>query len=434
MTQKKVRFVAPVRSQPTLEVFDAEDWLADNHPARLVWAFVETLDLTEFYERIESVEGGAGRPASDPRVLLALWLLAILDGIGSARALERRVESDLAYRWLAGGVPVNYHTLSDFRRCNTSRLETLMSRSLAALIAEGLVDLDEVLIDGTKVKAAAGRGSYRTREGLEKHEQRVRERIAALRKELDDSPERASKRRRAARERAARERIERIEKARSALDKADAERARRSKRASRKEKEKAAKKPPEASTTDGEARKMRFANGAIAPGYNVQLATTTDGFILAPLASDKRSDAGLLPVMVARVEAIIGRAPKRVLADTSYAVADDIVALAGRAIDPVEIYASPRPDKKDMKPESVRRRARRQEKEPDELKAWRTRMASEDGKATYKRRSRIETTNAHLHNRNIGPLHVIGQATVQAVTYLHALAHNLANAARLRTA
>ena len=434
MTHKKVRFVAPVRAQPTLEVFDAEDWLADDHPARLVWAFVEMLDLTEFYDLIEAVEGGAGRPASDPRVLLALWLLAILDGIGSARALERRVASDLAYRWLAGGVPVNYHTLSDFRRSHTARLETLMCRSLAALIAEGLVTLDEVLVDGTKVKVAAGRKSYRTRDGLERHERRVRERITVLGQELDDAPEQASKRRRAARERAARERLQRIEQARAALDKADAERARRAKRASRKEKEKAARKPPEASTTDGQARKMRFASGAIAPGYNVQLATTPDGFILAPLASDKRSDAGLLAVMVARVAALTGLAPKRVLADASYAVADDIVALAGRAIDPVEIYASPRPEKADMRPENVRRRARRRAQEPDAIKAWRARMASEAGQAIYKKRKRIETTNAHLHNRNIGPLRVIGQATVQAVTYLHALAHNLANAARLRAA
>jgi transposase len=88
----------------------------------LVW---RSLDLSELYDRVKSREGAAGRPAADPSVLVALWLYATVEGVGSARALERLAESDLAYRWLAGGVPVNYHGLADFRVGHVEVLDRL---------------------------------------------------------------------------------------------------------------------------------------------------------------------------------------------------------------------------------------------------------------------------------------------------------------------
>jgi transposase len=129
----------------------------------MVWAFVEGLDLAPLYDLIQSREGEAGRPAADPAVLLALWLYATLEGVGSARELARLCERDVAYRWLCGGVPVNYHGLADFRVDHGDFLDQLLSQSVAALLVEGLIDLDEVTIDGTKVKASAGKGLVRRR-------------------------------------------------------------------------------------------------------------------------------------------------------------------------------------------------------------------------------------------------------------------------------
>jgi transposase len=142
---------------------DLEGLLPADHRARLVWSFVESLDLSQLYDRVLSREGEAGRPAADPAVLLSLWLCATIEGVGSARELERLAQSDAVYRWLAGGVPLNYHGLADFRVDGAEVLDRLLTQSVTALIAEGLISLDEIAVDGTKVRANASRKSFRTK-------------------------------------------------------------------------------------------------------------------------------------------------------------------------------------------------------------------------------------------------------------------------------
>ena len=149
------RVVRPDRSQIRWDMIDLEALLADDHRVRIVWSFVESLDLAALYDAIGSREGEAGRPAADPRVLLALWLYATVEGVGSARELDRLAGRDLGYRWLAGGVPLNYHGLADFRVDHVALLDRLLSESVTALVAEGLVSLAEITIDGTKVRTPA---------------------------------------------------------------------------------------------------------------------------------------------------------------------------------------------------------------------------------------------------------------------------------------
>src|SRR5271154_6033772 len=198
------RVIRPDRAQTRWDFVDLEGLLPADHRARVVWGFVERLDLTSLYSAVGSREGAAGRPAADPAVLLALWLYGTVEGVGSARALERLVERDLAYRWLAGGVPVNYHGLADFRVDHVAILDQLLSESVTALIAEGLVSLDEITVDGTKVRASASKNSFKSEGYLARLEAAVDERLAALKAELAIDPAAGSLRRRAARERAAR--------------------------------------------------------------------------------------------------------------------------------------------------------------------------------------------------------------------------------------
>ena len=122
------RIIKADRSQLSWDLIDLDAWLAADHRARIVWAFVETLDLGEFYSKIKARGSDPGRPTADPKVLLSLWLLATIEGIGSARALERLTKRDLAYRWLAGGVPLNYHGLSDFRTGHADVLDILVGK------------------------------------------------------------------------------------------------------------------------------------------------------------------------------------------------------------------------------------------------------------------------------------------------------------------
>src|SRR6267154_3586988 len=183
-TMAEARVVRPDRRQLRWDMIDLEGLLPADHRARLVWSFVESLDLSPLYDQVLSREGEAGRPAADPTVLLSLWLYATIEGVGSARELERLAQSDAAYRWLAGGVPVNYHGLADFRVEQVDVLDRLLTQSVTALIAEGLISLDEIAVDGTKVRANASKGSFRTGEKLLKIEAAAGERLAALKQEL----------------------------------------------------------------------------------------------------------------------------------------------------------------------------------------------------------------------------------------------------------
>lgn len=421
------RVVTAVRNQTSFELIDLENWLPDDHLARAVVDFIGQLDLSAFYAAIEAREGEAGRPALDPAVLLALWLHATLDGVGSARAIVRLTEGDLAYRWLRGGMDLNYHTLSDFRVERAELIDDLLTRSLASFLAEGLIGLDEVILDGTKVKASASRNSFKTREGLEKAEEAAREHMARLKAEIAADPGSCLKRRQAAREKAVRERLDRIAGAKAQHDRIEAERKSRGGRDGKKE-----PAEPKASTTDPQARTMRFADGSRGPGYNIQIATTCGpGFILAIRATDRRNDTDLASMMAGEIEQRLGRRPGAIIADQGYASAADIVAL-GACEPPVAFYTPLPKERDDIRPGSLRRRAKRLEKEPDALKEWRKLMATEEGEAKMKKRKRIELTNAHVKAKGLARLVLRGLAKVQATAVLAAIAHNLREALRVR--
>lgn len=427
------RVLRPNRSQLSWDLVDLDAWLPGDHRARLVWAFVEGLDLGPLYEAIRSQEGSAGRPAADPAVLMALWLYATMEGIGSARELARLVERDLGFRWLAGGVPVNHHGLSDFRTGHTALLDRLLTESVTALIAEGLVSLDEIAVDGTKVRADAGAGSFRTGARLDRVEAAVARRLAALKEEVERDPGGLSRRRVAARERACRETLERAARARAALARLAAEKARRTISHPRDETKK--KADPEASLTDPEARRMRFADGAVRAAYNMQVAAAPgSGVVVAVMATDRRNDAALASPVVEAIARKYGRAPDRLLVDTNYATNADIAALASRPEGAVTVYAPPPPEREAVKPASAAHRAYRRSREPAAIRQWRDRMDSEEGQSVFKRRRRIELVHAHTKARGFDRIGLRGLAKAQVVALWHALAHNLLAGHRLRTA
>lgn len=431
--QGNARVVRPDRSQLHWDMVDLEGLLAMDHRARMVWAFVESLNLRAFYDLVKAREGEAGRPAADPAVLIALWLYATLEGVGSARELERLCERDIAYRWLCGGVPVNYHGLSDFRVGHGDLLDRLLTESVAAMLAEGLVNLDEIVIDGTKVKASAGKGSFVGEDGLAKAERIAAERITQLKAEIDGDPGASARRKRAAEERAAREVATRAAKARAALDRLKAEKQERAKTHVKAETKKGA---PRVSLTDPEARWMRFADGSVKAGYNIPVAATGEGLVLAVTATDRRNDAGLALPMIDDLERRYGRAPKRVLLDTNLATAEDIVALANRQQGQVLVYAPPPKERDDVKPATLKRRMVARAKEPEPLKEWRNRMASPEAQTVYRRRRRIELVNAHIKNRGFDRLNLRGLLKAKIAALWHALAHNILviNRTRLATA
>jgi transposase len=416
-------------------MIDLDSLLPLDHRARVVWRFVETLDLSPLYEAIRAREGEPGRPAADPAVLLALWLFATVEGVGSARELERLTGRDVAYRWLAGGVPVNYHGLSDFRVDHTEMLDTLLRDSVTALIAEGVISLEEIVVDGTKIRANAGRGSFKTAKTLDKVATAVARRLAALKAEVAGEAgadtAASSRRHQAAQERAAREVGERATRARETLRRLEEQRAKRRKTHAKDEAQRTAE--TSVSLSDPEARRMRFADGAVRAGYNAQIAADAGaGIIVAIEMTDRRNDAGLAGPMVDQIARRYGAVPKRLLVDTNYATAADIAALAEHPTGTVTVFAPPPIEREDVKPETLARRAKQRAAEPDAVRAWRTRMTTPAAATVYRRRKLIERINAECKNHGFGAMLVRGLRKVQAVALWHALAHNLIAAHRLR--
>ncbi len=394
---------------------DLDGTLPLDHRARLVWEYVEGLDLRELYDLVQAVEGKAGRPAADPRVYLALWLYATIEGVGSARALDRLTEEHDAYRWLRGGVPVNYHTLADFRVAHEALLDRLLTASVAALMTAGLVTLQRVAQDGMRVRASAGAASFRRKPTLEECLEDAEEQVEALRKELDDDPAATSRRLKAARERAAKERVERVQEALKQLPEVEAKKDAKSKDKAR------------VSTTDPDARVMKMGDGGFRPAYNVQFATDTAAQVIAGVDVDNSgSDQGHMPPMIEQLKERYDHVPQEVLVDGGFTKLDDIEKVTKERN--VTVYA----------PVSKPKDKTRDPHEPlpgdsPVIAAWRQRMGTDEAKEIYKERaSTAECVNAAARNRGLRQFVVRGLRKVRTVVLWYALAHNLLRMLALR--
>ena len=313
------------------------------------------------------------------------------------------------------------------RREHAALLDRLLTQSVTGLIAEKLISLEELAIDGTKVRACAGRGSMSKRKRLERIEKAVAERVAELKSELDNDPAEPERRRKRRALQAAEERARRVERAQQKLAELVPQQAERAKTHA---KEEAEKGEPRVSVSDPEARLMRLADGAVAPGWNVQVATS-NGFIVGIDPTDRRNDSGLAPGLVETIAERCSRVPQRLLADTTAMTREDIVKLAERHPD-LTVYSPPPPERTEVTAETLRKRRWRRRHEPSAVQAWRARMASEKGQEIYRRRKLTERAHGIIKNRGMSRFLVHGREKVRAVCVLQALALNLCWANTLR--
>jgi transposase len=409
------------RQQVQWQPMDLDGLLGEEHAARLVWEFVQELDLSVLYGDIRAVEGHAGQSAIDPRLLMALWLYATLEGVGSARALDRLCQEHVAYLWILGGVTVNYHTLAEFRVSQGEVLNQLLSESVASLMAEGLVSLERTAQDGVRVRASAGGKSFRQRAKLEDCLHEAEAEVERLRAELEVDPGASSRRQRAARERARRERVARV---RQALKQMEALEERRGKSTCKGSQHKATR----ASTTDPEACIMKMADGGFRPGYNVQMDVETEGRLIVGVGvTNAGADQGQMASMVEQEQQRYGQAAGEHLVDGGFATHRDIQEVAAKG---VVVYA-PVPEARVVtKPPHGPPEA-----PPAAVIAWRKRMETEEAQAIYKQRaSTVEWVNAMLRNRGLQQFTVRGLEKVKAVVLWFCLLHNLLIRHKLRQA
>ena len=308
------------RQQMSWRAVDVERLIGDDHPARAIWTLVGRLDLRSFYDRIESSAEEGGRPAFDPQLLISLWVYAYSQGIGSAREVGRRCEYDPAFQWLTGLEEVNYHTLADFRVEKQQELDELFTQVLAALSKEGLITLEQVMQDGTKIKALASTRSYHPARTIREHLQRARQHVAEM---GDPRNEETSPRTKQAHERARREQQERLENALEELEKLQ----------EHKSGEKA-KNEARVSTGDPQARVMHHSDGGLTLSYNAQIsADAAHGLIVEASVTQEANDCAQLLPAVERVEERLKKKLRQMVADGGYTTRDNIEKMAERKTD-----------------------------------------------------------------------------------------------------
>ena len=315
MSDLKIRPVN--RTQYFMETANLEEMAAEDDPARAIWAFVEQLDLTSYYNKIKSKINEAGSPAYNPKVLLAMWIYAYSQGISSAREVEKLSKEIKAWRWLCGDQPINYHTLSDFRVRHKEELDEIFTNSLGVLSAEGLITLERITQDGTKIRANAGIDTFRSEEKLRAHLKTAREQVELL---SNPASELTTKRISKARERAVVERRQKLEQAMQEYEKLQIKQKKKGK--------------IRVSTTDPDSRVMKQSNGGYNPSYNAQIGVdTANKIIVGKHTTSNCEDTKELEPMIEGINERLGKYPEQVITDGGYNTYPNITMVAEKDID-----------------------------------------------------------------------------------------------------
>ena len=408
---EEVRLREPDRKQLILQTMDCRALIGAEHPARAIWRVLEGLDLSRFYAPIKARENAPGRDASDPRMLLALWLYGLSAGVNSAREIARLSTAHAAYRWICAGVSINYHTLSDFRSRHGAALDELFTQVLGLLLDQHLITLYRVAQDGTRVRASAGAASFRRKTRLKACMRVARAHLERLNAEAAQDPTQGSARQRAAELRAAREYEERCQRALAQAAKLGAHKAE-------------AKNHPQRttatrlSTTDPEARVMKLADGGFRPAYNLQFATDTASRIIVGVGACNAGTEQLAP-MLDQIERRTAAVPGQHLADGGYL---NFAAVERAAARGVKVFVPPRENRTyHIDPLTP------QPRDSAAIAEYRKRMGSAEGKRIYlERAATAETVNADLKTwRGLDRLLVRGISKVLIVATWSALVYNL---------
>jgi transposase len=404
------RIRRPQRHQVLLRPCSLDELIPAQHQVRTLWALVQQLDLSGFSVELKACGSAPGRPATDPSLLVSLWLWAATQGIGSARELARLCDSQDSYIWLCGGVKVNHHTLSDFRVKHGQALDDLFSEVLALMLQRRLVHVKRISQDGVRIRAGAGSKSFKGEEKILAALEQARQQVEQLKHQINDPAKSQSRREQAAKERAAHDRQRRVEEALAHLPELQ--------EMKRKQHGNKSKQPARVSLTDPEARIMKMGDGGFRPAYNVQVVSDTESrAILAVDVCNEGTDQHQSEPLRQQVEQRTGQHVAEHLIDGGYVKLEAI----GRAEEAgVKIYAPPRPCK-GRDPSAALK------KDTPATLQWRQRMQTEEAKKIYRQRAATsETVNADLRcYRGLSSFAVRGLQKARCVALWSALAYNL---------
>ena len=420
-SHSKARLLYANRKQIEMKMGCLDDLLPTDHPARCIWEYLEGIDLSKSINTVKSIEGCAGRPAIDPKILTALWLYATVEGIGSAYVLTQYTKEHIAFQWICGDVRVERRTISQFRIDNGELFDDLLAQGIAILVKAGVVTLEEIAQDGLRVRASAGRGSFRKEASIDELHALAKERINELKNELDADPSSCKRRQEADKNRGAQDRLDRIAKAkaefRNYAEQADEVRKRHKKKVMTDEE----KKEVRVSSTDPEARIMKMPDGGFRPAYNFQVAVDTKETIIVGMdVVNAGSDGGQMLRMYERIKARLGKSPENYLSDGGFKNKADVDQMTR---DGCTIFM---PVQERSKRGIVKNPYEPKPNESEEMGQLRMRMGQESAKKAYKRRaSTVELVNANLRMMDLYQVTVRGMEKVRGVANMFAATYNI---------
>lgn len=402
-----IRFNKAERHQYEFRDICLDELVADDHQVRSVWSYVCSLDLSKFHANYQAVAGQVGRNPVDPRILLTIWLYATIEGITSGRRLARLCERDAIYMWICGHVGVNYNLLNEFRVQHVEALQGLMSQTIAVLQLHGLIDFKRISQDGVRVRANAGKSSFRKKATLEDLLKRASAEVEKVLTSSDDAT--SSEQQKAAQVHAALDRERRLEEALQQHADLSAQREKR---------KKGDGETTRTSTTDPDARNMKMADGGFRPAFNVQAGTLNDSRIIVGIeVTNEGTDSGQMEPMLDQIEANFGERPQEILADGGYNSKEDVTAVEASQ---TKVYSPVRKARKSVKDPHERRPG-----DSDEVANWRQRMKTDAAKEIYQERcSTAEFPFARFRNHGLYQFPVRGIKKAKAISLWHALVHN----------
>ncbi len=418
-TQRKIRRAS--RNQIEMIASSLDDMIPDDHPVKAIWAYIDNLDLSKALLKIESYEGCVGRSAIDPKILVALWLYATVEGIGSARVLARYTREHLAFKWICGNVEIERRTISDFRVKHGDLFENLLAQGIAILIHAEEITLKEIAHDGLRVKADTSKKSFHRKQTIQQSYKEAKERLALLKKEIEEEPNKFNEREKATKQRVAKERVEKLKAAQENLNKMLEESDLNRKKHKKKVLNKEEKEEIRVSTIEPEARKMKMPDGSFHPAYNFQFAVDTFKTIIVGVdVVQAGTDGGQMLPMYKKIKTQYGITPERYLADGGFKSKTDVEEMTK---DGCNVYV---PLQQKINGKDVKDIQKPRKGESKEVEEWRKRMAEEGSKVIYKRRgSTIELCNARLREYGLYRLCVRGLDKAKNVATMFAVAHNM---------
>lgn len=420
-TAHRFKLLNPSRNQVEMQMKCLDDLLPFDHKARAVWEYVEKMDIDTCLRNIHSYRDSAGRPTTSPKVLLCLWIYSIMDGNISARKIEDLCLYHDAYKWIAGGTPINRTMLSDFRSKHSEKFHDLLISCLAVMLQSNLISDQDFNQDGTRVKANAGFSLFHREKTLEALKQEIAEHIKELEEELYTNPNAYDARTKAAKVRAARERSERINQALENLEESQKRKIESSKKTRQPLNEEELKET-RASITDPMARKMKMGDGGFRLAYNVQFATGTNSRVIFGVDVVNTLDPGTSTSMMQQVQSVLQKLKmatiKNWCADAAYSGKEDVESVNYHF--PECNYYAPAKPRKGVDPKKI------QKNDSEAVKKWRASLDTEEMREIYKHRcSTAEFSNAQTKNHGFVEFLVRGIEKARGMAILHAIAHNI---------